>query len=132
MSEGTRFGGHGSWSGFVARNGLRRSGNPLAVSGYILEGKLKKAVKENINSQVIREIIEKYNLVNISRGMDITEKIRERIDFIRLRIEKMTTTKLQEAFDIYDEQGVIPCLIFINQKRPIISQSYLGRSTRNR
>ncbi len=131
MSEGARFGGHGSWSGYLVKNGFRKAGSPVAVSGYILERRLIKTIKEEVDSEVLSNIAEKYNLVKLSRGMDITAKIKERIDFIRLRVERMTTGKLQEAFDVYDDMGIIECLIFINHNRPIISQNYISRSTRN-
>jgi len=121
--------GYGAWSRFKSQFGLKQASNPDAVSGYILERKLTKTIKKDLTPEVLREIARKYKLKKYYMGEKGSKKIRERIDQIRFKITSMSTIKLQEAFEVYDEKGVIECLLFINKNHPLIFEKQISQTT---
>ncbi len=116
--------GHGAFSRFKSYYGVRKAISPTDVSAYILERKLVRLVNQCVTPSVMREIAEMYNLNKYYLGEKGSKKIKERIEQVKYKITNMNTAKLQEAFDIFDNKGIIDTLLFINGNRPIITQKH--------
>lgn len=119
-----RFGsGHGSWSTYKSQHGLGIAQSPEVVSGYILERRLIKELKEKLTAKELRNIAKKYTLKRYyyDKGQ---QKILDRLDTIISKVMNMNVAKLQDAFEVLDTEGVIECLLHINKNKPLLTKRY--------
>jgi|TARA_Y100000034_G_C6873611_1_gene399182 hypothetical protein len=117
--------GHGAWSTYKSQHGLGIAQSPEVVSGYILERKLIKELKEKLTVQELRKIAKKYALKKYYYGKG-QKKILDRLDRIISKVMSMNVAKLQETFEILDTKGVIECLIHINRNKPLLTKRYIN------
>jgi len=89
-----------------------RQAHSNSVSAYILECKLKKAVKLYASSDVLQQLLELYNTKFKKAKLII------RREDLFLKIEKLKVESLEKLIVLFEQEGILQCLIqLLNRKK---------------